>query len=228
MKCERVSESRLSPGFLQGEEYHAAPIVSREQIKDHSPGRQFFDELQESLRRDFGTERVATDADAAQRIYHRMKSLPRSIAVQAGFWHQLALLDAQRYLRWRWIAENGMVPTVRLLGRGTSPWRNGVARLWWVGEVCGGDSAKVKLICGVQQAIDSVVDQRISANASWVEALCLRLKENRWGTRQVKLACRIGNQLARTRLLADLDHEELADSIDQVMEQTKAIVDEDD
>ena len=55
-----------------------------------------------------------------------------------------------------------------------------------------------------------------------------RLKENRWGTRQVKLACRIGNQLARTRLLADLDHEELAESIDQVMEQTKAIVDEDD
>ena len=109
----------------------------------------------ENLRREFGIERVATDADAAQRIYHRMKSLPRSIEVQVGFGYQLVLLDAQRYLRWRWIAENGMVPTVRLLGRGTSPWRNGVARLWWVSEVCGGDSAKVKLICGVQQAIDS-------------------------------------------------------------------------
>jgi len=228
VKCERVSESRLTTGFLLGEEYRAAPIVSREQIKDYSPGRQFFDDLQGSLRREFGARRADSDSDAAQVIFQRMKTLPRSMAVQAGFWHQLALLDAQRYLRWRWIAADGMVPTVRLLGRGTSPWRNGVARLWWVGEVCGGDSAKIKLICGVQQAIDSVVDQRISANASWVEALCLRLRAGRWGTGEIKLACRIGNQLARTRLLADLDPEELADSIDQVMEQTRAMVDGDD
>jgi hypothetical protein len=112
-----------------------------------------------------------------------------------------------------------------MLSRGAAPWRNGLARLWWVGEICGGDDSKIRLVCGVQQAIDSVVDQRISANLSWVDALCLRLQESKWGTREVKLACRIGNQIARTRLLADLAKEELADSIDRVMEKLDSTTD---
>lgn len=219
MKFERVAESRISSGFLSGDEYRPSCVSSREQIASHSPGRQFFDELQARLRRDFGGRKADADADAACLIHGRMSALPRSTAIQAGFWHQVALLDAQRYLRWRWIGPDGHVPLMRLLSRGASPWRNGVARLWWVGEICGGDAEKVRLICGVQQAIDSVVDQRISANASWVDALCLRLEQARWGTREVKLACRIGNQISRTRMLADLSREELADSIDRIMEQ---------
>ncbi len=222
MRFERIAESRVGLGFLQGQEYRAAPIVSREQIEQYSPGRQFFDELQISLRREFSERKVDSDATAAEMIHQRMRAVPRLVAAQAGFWHQLALIDAQRYLRWRWIGSDGMVPIVRLLGRGTSPWRNGIARLWWVGEVCGGDARKIRLVCGVQQAVDSVVDQRISANASWVDALCLRLEQRRWGTSEVKLACRIGNQIARTRLLADLDHEVLADSIDRIMAQVVA------
>jgi hypothetical protein len=209
---------------LTGDEYRAPCIGSREQIASLSPGRQFFDDLQVMLRREFGARKADADAAAACLIHERMSALPRSVAVQAGFWHQVALLDAQRYLRWRWNGPDGSVPVVRLLGRGASPWRNGVARLWWVGEICGGDPTKVRLICGVQQAIDSVADQRISANASWVDALCLRLEQDRWGTREVKLACRIGNQIARTRLLADLSREELADSIDLIMAQVDSSI----
>jgi hypothetical protein len=217
MSFSRVAEQRITQSFLMGEEYQTSPIASRDSIAVYSPGRKFFDEMAADLRKSFGTDRSSSDGDAAVRIYGAMCNVTRSVAIQAGFWHQLSVLDAQRYVRWRWIRSDGMVPIERVLSRHTSPWRNALARLWWVAEICGGDEMKIKTICSSQQAIDSLADQRVAANESWVNGLCIRLKAGKWGTREVKLACRIGNQLARTRLVADMDADELADAIDQVM-----------
>jgi hypothetical protein len=157
------------------------------------------------------------------KLYEKLNGLSRAVAIQAGFWHHVTVFDAQRYVRWRWIRGDGSVPIERILSRHASPWRNGLARLWWVAEICGGDLEKIKTICSSQQAIDSLADQRVAANESWVNALCLRLKTGQWGTREVKLACRIGNQLARTRLLADMDPEDLAAAIDRVMEELQVL-----
>jgi hypothetical protein len=216
----RIADERVSQTFLQGDAYQAPPVATRQLIAAHSPGRQFFDELAADLSRAY-VDRSSSDGEAATRLYKGLDGLSRSVAIQAGFWHHVTVLDAQRYVRWRWIRADRTVPIERILSRHTSPWRNGLARLWWVAEICGGDFEKIRTICSSQQAIDSLADQRVAANDSWVDALCLRLQAGLWGTREVKLACRIGNQLARTRLLADMEPDVLAAAIDRIMDELR-------
>lgn len=218
-RFDLIPHDALTEGFRTGE--HGKPFAVRQlaELSEYAPAAPYFVSLHKEISTRFGKDRAAADAEIALRVYQEMHALPRSVAVQGGFWHALVLSRAQQIVRWRWLdPKTQVVPSDRLLSRHASPWRNGLARLWWVAAVAGGVEGRVRTLCGLQQAIDSVADQRVSANPSFVEALELRIAAKSWGSEEVKDACRIANQIARTHLLVRFTPIELADAIDAVME----------
>jgi len=221
-RFDLIPPDALSEGFRTGEQSKPFVVAQIAELSEYAPNAAWFSSLYKQISPRFGKDRASADAEIALKIFQAMSSVPRAVAVQGGFWHALVLSRAQQIVRWRWLdPKTQVVPSDRLLSRHASPWRNGLARLWWVAAVVDGAESRVRTICSLQQAIDSVADQRVAANRSFVEALELRLAAKMWGSDEVKAACRIANQIARTHLLVRFSPTELADAIDAVMEEER-------
>jgi hypothetical protein len=219
-RFELIPHDALSEGFRTGEHSRPFPVKQLAELSGYAPEAACFVSIHKDISARFAKDRAAADAETAMRVFREMSSVPRTVAVQGGFWHALVLSRAQQLVRWRWMdLRTQVVPSDRLLSRHASPWRNGLGRLWWVAAVVGGSESRVRTICSLQQAIDSVADQRVAANPSFVEALELRIASGAWGSDEVKGACRIANQIARTHLLDSFSPSELAEAIDAVRDE---------
>lgn len=110
-----------------------------------------------------------TDAENVQRVYSHMKSLSDSQASDERIWVAYTLLDQKDYMLYRWPAKDADDMLNRYFFNYSvqrSLFRNGMARLWWIGRVTYDDKRTdpfelTKFICRDQDFIETICGRNI-------------------------------------------------------------------
>lgn len=161
-----------------------------------------------------------TDAENVQRIYNHMKGLSDSQASDERIWVAYTLGEQNEYMKYRWKCDNSDDMLNHYFFNYTaqrSLFRNGVARLWWIGRVTY-DSKRsdpyelTKFICKDQDLIETICGRNIFNNyeimSATVEALYDADKEGIKITRDIwRPVGKYVNLLAGTYIIDFMDYE---------------------
>lgn len=163
-----------------------------------------------------------TDAENAKRVYSHMKALSDSQASDERIWIAYTLQEQLDYMKYRWKTTS----TTDMLNRyffnyskNRSLFRNGIARLWWIGRVTYDDKREdpfeiTNFLCNHQDFIETICGrstfnnptvQRATLNALY-DVLKDRKTDNRDIIREV---AKYINLLAGTYILDMLSYDEI-------------------
>ncbi|ETJ21058.1 hypothetical protein Q604_UNBC18358G0004 [human gut metagenome] len=113
-----------------------------------------------------------TDGENVQRVYNHMKYLSDSQASDERIWTSYTLNEQIDYMRYRWKTENANDMLNRYFFNYSSQrslFRNGIARLWWIGRVTYDERRNdpyelTKYICKNQDFLESICGRNIFNN----------------------------------------------------------------
>ncbi len=119
-----------------------------------------------------------TDAENIQRIYNHMRGLSDSQASDERIWVAYTLGEQVDYMKYRWKSENAEDMLNRYFFNYSiqrSLFRNGVARLWWIGRVTYDARREdpyelTKYICNDQDFIETICGRNIFNNYDILKA----------------------------------------------------------
>lgn len=126
---------------------------------------------------------VSTDVENIRRVYNHMKGLTESQASDERIWVAYTLSEQIDYMRYRWMPKSGEDKADRFFFNNTSKrslFRNGIARLWWIGYHTY-DASKVDpyeltaFVCRDQDFINNVLDIGFANNATITKAVLVAL-----------------------------------------------------
>ena len=163
-----------------------------------------------------------TDAENAQRVYSHMKALSDSQASDERIWIAYTLNEQIDYMRYRWKASSSADMLNRYFfnySKNRSLFRNGMARLWWIGRVTYDEKREepfelTKFLCNHQDFIETICGrstfnnptvQKATLNALY-DVLHERKTDNREVIREI---AKYVNLLAGTYILDMLSYEEV-------------------
>ena len=163
-----------------------------------------------------------TDAENAQRVYSHMKALSDSQASDERIWLAYTLQEQLEYMKYRWKANSSQDMLNRYFfnySKNRSLFRNGMARLWWIGWVTYDEKRKdpfelTKFLCNHQDFIETIcgrstfnnpVVQKATLNALY-DVLKDRKSDNREVIREI---AKYVNLLAGTFILDMLTYDEV-------------------
>lgn len=163
-----------------------------------------------------------TDAENAQRVYSHMKALSDSQASDERIWLAYTLQEQLEYMKYRWKANSSQDMLNRYFfnySKNRSLFRNGMARLWWIGRVTYDEKREdpfelTKFLCNHQDFIETIcgrstfnnpVVQKATLNALY-DVLKDRESDNREIIREI---ARYVNLLAGTFILDMLTYDEV-------------------
>lgn len=167
-----------------------------------------------------------TDAENVQRVYSHMKALSDSQASDERIWIAYTLQEQIAYMRYRWKANSADDMLNRYFfnySKNRSLFRNGIARLWWIGRVTYDEKREdpfelTKFLCNHQDFIETIcgrstfnnpVVQRATLNALY-DVLRDRKADNREIIREI---AKYVNLLAGTFILDMLSYEEIYNKV---------------
>lgn len=163
-----------------------------------------------------------TDAENAKRIYIHMKGLSDSQASDERIWVALTLQDQLDYMKYRWKCESGNDMLNRYFFNYTSNrslFRNGIARLWWIGRVTYDEKRYdpfelTKFLCSDQDFIETICGRSIFNNPTvqraTISAIYDEVKKGKSIKREaVRETAKFVNLLAGTYMLDMLSFEEV-------------------
>lgn len=119
-----------------------------------------------------------TDSENVQRVYNNMKHLSDSQASDERIWVAYTLHEQLNYMKYRWATtnENGLLNRYFFNYQiQRSLFRNGMARLWWIGRMTYDKDAKdpyelTKYICKNQDFIENLFGRNIFNNPTLLRA----------------------------------------------------------
>lgn len=167
-----------------------------------------------------------TDIENIQRVYNHMKVLSDSQASDERIWVAYTFSVFLDYMKYRWSASNVNDMENHYLFNYTSQrslFRNGIARLWWIGRVTY-DNTRVdpyeltKFLCRDQDYIESICGRNVFNNPevgfatlnALFDAEKTGAKIDRYVVREV---AKYVNLLSGTYILGIMDKEEIYDKI---------------
>lgn len=163
-----------------------------------------------------------TDVENVQRVYNHMKFLSDSQASDERIWVAYTLSVFLDYMDYRWKAETVADINNRYLYGYTiqrSLFRNGIARLWWIGRVTYDASRQdpyelTKFLCKKQDCIESICGRNVFNNPqiglTTISALYDAEKSGKNVDREcVREIAKYVNLLAGTYLVDALSKDEL-------------------
>lgn len=167
-----------------------------------------------------------TDIENIQRVYNHMKVLSDSQASDERIWVAYTFSIFLDYMKYRWSAFNVNDMENHYLFNYTSQrslYRNGIARLWWIGRVTY-DKTRVdpyeltKFLCRDQDYIESICGRNVFNNPdvgfatlnALFDAEKAGVKIDRYVVREV---AKYVNLLSGTYILGIMDKEEIYDKI---------------
>ena len=128
---------------------------------------------------------VSTDVENIRRVYNHMKGLTESQASDERIWVAYTLSEHIDYMRYRWMPKSSSDKIDRFFFNNTSKrslFRNGMARLWWIGYNTY-DASRVdpyeltSFVCRDQDYINNILDIGFSSNATITKAVLASLVE---------------------------------------------------
>ena len=163
-----------------------------------------------------------TDAENAKRIYSHMKALSDSQASDERIWLAYTLGEQIEYMKYRWKVSSSKDMLNRYFfnySRNRSLFRNGIARLWWIGRVTYDEKRSdpfelTKFLCNHQDFIETICG-RSTFNHPVVQKATLNaiydvLKEKKGDNREViREIAKYVNLLSGTYILDMLSYEEI-------------------
>lgn len=163
-----------------------------------------------------------TDAENAQRVYSHMKSLSDSQASDERIWIAYTLGEQIEYMKYRWKTKSSIDMMNRYFfnySKNRSLFRNGIARLWWIGRMTYDEKREdpfeiTKFICNHQDFIETICG-RSTFNNSTVQKATLNaiydaLKDKKTDNREIiREVAKYVNLLAGTIILDMLTYEEI-------------------
>ncbi|SEP84435.1 hypothetical protein SAMN02910289_00658 [Lachnospiraceae bacterium RM5] len=167
-----------------------------------------------------------TDAENAQRVYSHMKALSDSQASDERIWIAYTLSEQLDYMKYRWKTSTPQDMLNRYFfnySKNRSLFRNGIARLWWIGRVTYDEKKEdpfelTKFLCNYQDFIETICG-RSTFNNPTVQKATLNvlydvLKERKADNRGIiREIAKYVNLLAGTFILDMLSYEEIYDKI---------------
>ena len=167
-----------------------------------------------------------TDIENIQRVYNHMKVLSDSQASDERIWVAYTFSAFLDYMKYRWSASDVNDMENHYLFNYTSQrslFRNGIARLWWIGRVTY-DKTRVdpyeltKFLCRDQDYIESICGRNVFNNPevgfatlnALFDAEKAGVKIDRYVVREV---AKYVNLLSGTYILGIMDKEEIYDKI---------------
>lgn len=127
-----------------------------------------------------------TDLENVKRVYKNMRSLSESQASDERIWAAYTLSVFADYMRYRWSPESETVMMNRYFfsySPKRSLFRNGIARLWWIGHLTydasrTGDGYELtEYVCRKQDNINLLLDINFGNNPAIVRAVIQSLIE---------------------------------------------------
>lgn len=163
-----------------------------------------------------------TDAENAQRVYSHMKALSDSQASDERIWLAYTLQEQLEYMKYRWKANSSQDMLNRYFfnySKNRSLFRNGMARLWWIGRVTYDEKREdpfelTKFLCNHQDFTETIcgrstfnnpVVQKATLNTLY-DVLKDRKSDNREIIREI---AKYVNLLAGTFILDMLTYDEV-------------------
>lgn len=163
-----------------------------------------------------------TDAENAQRVYSHMKALSDSQASDERIWIAYTLQEQIDYMQYRWKVTSSTDMMNRYFfnySKNRSLFRNGMARLWWIGRVTYDEKRKdpfelTKFLCSHQDFIETICGRSTFNNPTvqkaTLNALYDVLKERNADNREIiREIAKFVNLLAGTYILDMLSYEEI-------------------
>lgn len=163
-----------------------------------------------------------TDAENVQRIYGHMKGLSDSQASDERIWIAYTLNEQIDYMKYRWkvLSETDMLNRYFFnYSKNRSLFRNGIARLWWIGRVTYDDRRDdpfelTKFICNHQDFIETICGRTIFNNPvvqkATLSAIYDVLKDKKGDNREyIREIAKYVNLLAGTFILDMLTYDEV-------------------
>ena len=163
-----------------------------------------------------------TDAENVQRVYSHMKGLSDSQASDERIWIAYTLQEQIDYMRYRWKAASSTDMMNRYFfnySKNRSLFRNGMARLWWIGRVTYDEKRSdpfelTKFLCNHQDFIETICGRSTFNNPTvqkaTLNALYDVLKDRKADNREIiREIAKYVNLLAGTYILDMLSYEEI-------------------
>ena len=167
-----------------------------------------------------------TDAENVQRVYNHMKFLSDSQASDERIWVAYTLSECIEYMDYRWKADSAEdIKNRYLFGYSVqrSLFRNGIARLWWIGRVTYDADRDdpyelTKFLCKDQDFIENICGRNVFNNPNIgnvaVSVLCEAEKAGIKVDRQcVRDLAKYVNLIAGTYLIDTFSKEELYEKL---------------
>ncbi len=167
-----------------------------------------------------------TDIENVQRIYNHMKGLSDSQASDERIWVAYTLSEQVEYMKYRWKADNEKDMLNRYFfnySNNRSLFRNGIARLWWIGRVTYDEKRSdpyelTKYICKDQDFIESICGRTIFNNPVVQKATIRAIYDMeqsgvKIGREEIRNISKYVNLLAGTYLLDMLSEEEIYNKV---------------
>lgn len=167
-----------------------------------------------------------TDAENAQRVYGHMKALSDSQASDERIWIAYTLSEQLEYMKYRWKTASSQDMLNRYFfnySRNRSLFRNGIARLWWIGRVTYDEKREdpfelTKFLCNHQDFIETICGRSTFNNPTvqkaTLNALYDVLKDRKSDNREIiREVAKYVNLLAGTFVLDMLSYEEIYNKV---------------
>lgn len=167
-----------------------------------------------------------TDTENVQRVYNHMRFLSDSQASDERVWSAYAFFEFFDYMCYRWPAIEGKDLTNHYLfgySAQRSLFRNGIARLWWIGRFSYDNSRPdpyelTKFLCKNQDYIESFCGRNIFNNHEiGIGVLSALLDAEKRGLRvdrdMVRDVAKYSNLLAGTYLLDSFERDDIYEKI---------------
>lgn len=125
------------------------------------------------------SKEITYDSENVQRVYGHLNMLTLSQAADERIWTAYSLGKCKGYMLNRWKAEPHNKWKARYFfdnSQQRSLYRNGLARLWWIGYAAYDESRDdpyelVKMVCEKQYLIDSILEPNFSSNPVFRRAI---------------------------------------------------------
>lgn len=167
-----------------------------------------------------------TDAENAQRIYSHMKGLSDSQASDERIWLAYTLSEQIDYMKYRWKVSSFKDMLNRYFfnySKNRSLFRNGIARLWWIGRVTYDEKRTdpfelTKFLCNHQDFIETICG-RSTFNNPTVQKATLNaiydvLKDKKGDNREIiREIAKYVNLLSGTYILDMLSYDEVYNKV---------------
>ena len=183
-----------------------------------------------------GTEReTLTDGENAQRVYRHMQGLSDSQASDERIWVAYTLLEQIEYMKLRWPCETANDLLNRYFfnySSNRSLFRNGMARLWWIGRVTYDPKRTdpfelTKYLCKDQDFIETVCGRSIFNNPLVHRAPIGALYDSERdgftvGREGVREVAKYVNLLSGVYIIDMLSYDEIYEKVKNKIEELKA------